>query len=83
MGLCWVNCRFVVGLGWDRSGVQRRPGGGVHSLTLMPGCTWVAPGTYLVWGSNMTRCSPDTKLGRSVKWYTALQKDGERKKGFT
>ncbi len=30
-------------------------------------------GKYLACGSNMTRWSPDTKQGRSVKWYTALK----------
>lgn len=47
-------------------------------LTLMPGCTDVAPGTYLVCGSNMTRCSPETKLGKSVKWYTELNPSPKR-----
>lgn len=44
----------------------------------MPGWTDVAPGTYLVCGSNMTRCSPETKLGRSVKWYTELNPSPKR-----
>jgi hypothetical protein len=31
-----------------------------------------SPGRYFACGSKSTRCCPDTKLGRSVRWYTAL-----------
>lgn len=43
-----------------------------------PGCCVVAPGRYLVWGSKMTRLSPDTNIGRSVAWYVLLKPSPKR-----
>ncbi len=74
MGYAWD------GFSWVWSGPIELVLAGLCSalLTLIPGCTCVAPGTYLVWGSNITRCSPDTRLGRSVKWYTAVNETEKR-----
>ncbi len=36
-------------------------------------CEGVAPGRKATCGSKVTSESPETRVGRSVKWYTALK----------